>query len=187
MQHQMAFHSVPYQTKLLDAIDFERNQMTFSLLHRSTQYFPLGSQFKALDVSLDWTIVPLPDKINFHQQVGEMLYSEINRNAMTISKAKKLLEKSTVRLNQERANYRALHMQNKSFKQLIMKESVNPEDKIAFKSLLQSSQTKIQELRHKIKMSGSDRVQSKELSQVEKQKEILAKELIERNNEIVSL
>lgn len=70
----------------------------------------MGSQFKALDVSLDMEIFPLPNKINLHKKVGEMLYSDLNLNAMTINKVEKLLEKYEIRLNQERANSRALYM-----------------------------------------------------------------------------
>lgn len=91
-------------------MDLERNQMMFSLQHPLTQSLPSGSPLKALDVSMDFTSVPLLDKINFHRKVREMLYSDLNRNAMTISKAEKLLEKATTKLNQERSNSRALHM-----------------------------------------------------------------------------
>lgn len=54
-------------------------------------------------------------------------------------------------------------MQNESFKELIMKLGVNPKDKNYFEALLQISKIKIHELRHKLKMLGSDHVQSKEL------------------------
>ena len=55
-----------------------------------------------------------------------MLYSDLNRNATTISKAGKLQEKATTRLKQERANSISLHIQNDSFKELIVKFGVNP-------------------------------------------------------------
>lgn len=71
----MESHSVPYQTILLATMDLERNHMKFSLQHPLAQSLPSGSQFKALDVSWDLTSVPLPDKINFHEHVGGMLYS----------------------------------------------------------------------------------------------------------------
>lgn len=79
----------------------------------------------------------------FHKKVGEMLYSHLNRNVITISKAKKLLEKVETRLQQKRYNYIALHMNNESFKDLIMKFEVNLEDKVAFEALLHSSHTKV--------------------------------------------
>lgn len=107
-------------------MDLEKNQMNFSLHHPLPQSLSSNSQFKALDVSLYLTSVPLLDKINFHIHVGEILYIELNRNAMTISKDEKLLEKVTKMLKKERAKSKALHMQNESFKELIMKLGVNP-------------------------------------------------------------
>jgi len=41
-----------------------------------------------------------------------MLYSELSQNAMIIGKAEKLLEKAATKLKQEKANSRALHLQN---------------------------------------------------------------------------
>lgn len=164
MQKEMTSHSVPYHTRLLASLDLERNQMKFSLQHPLAQSLPSLSQLKALEISLDLTSVPLPYMINFHRKVWDMLYSELNRNAMTISKAEKLLEKATTRLKQERAESRSLHMQNESLKELIMKLGVNLEDKVAFEALLQSSKAKIQDLRQKLKMSASEHVKSKELA-----------------------
>lgn len=137
----MASHSVPYQTRMLATMDLERNHIIFSLQHPLPQYLPSGSHFKYLDVSLDLTSVPPPDKINFHGKVGEMLYSKLNRNIIFIKKSENMLQKDAPRLNQEKSNSRALHMQNEKFKDLLMKLGVNPEDKIAFEALLQSSQT----------------------------------------------
>ena len=97
------------------------------------------------------------------------------------------MEKAATRLNQEISNSKYLHMKNERFKELIVKLGVNPEDKITSEALLQRSQVEIHELRHRVKMLVIEHAQSKELAQVEEEKEILAKELIERNNEIVAL
>lgn len=98
MKQKLASNLVPYQTRLLASMDLKRNQMKFSLHQPLAQSLPSISQFKALDVSLDLSSAPLPDKINFHRKVGEMLYSEISRNDMTISKAENLLEKALMKL-----------------------------------------------------------------------------------------
>ena len=82
---------------------------------------------------------------------------------MIINKADKILEKATTRLKQGRANSRALHMQNESFKDNVAMLGVKPKDTIAFKDLLQISQIQIQELRHKLKMTSTEHDQSKQL------------------------
>ena len=62
---------------------------------------------------------------------------------MTISKAEKFPEKVAMRLKKEKSKYKSLHMENKSFKDLIMKLCVNPEDKMVVEALLQNSQKEI--------------------------------------------
>jgi len=55
---------------------------------------------------------PLQEKINLHRQVREMIYIELNKGALTINKAKILLENVTTKIKQEKANSRALRLQN---------------------------------------------------------------------------
>ncbi len=100
--------------------------MNFSLHHHLAQSLPSSSQFRTLDVSLDLTSVPFPDKFNFHREVGETFYSELSWNVMTISKDEMRLEKAAKKLKKETVNSRALHLQNESFKELILKLGVNP-------------------------------------------------------------
>lgn len=69
-----------------------------------------------------------------------------------------MLEKDATRLKQGRAKSRDIHMQNESFKKIVMKLGVNHEDKSYFEALLQISQTEIKESRHKLKMPSSEHV-----------------------------
>lgn len=68
-----------------------------------------------------------------------------------------------------------------------MKLRVNPKYNNDFEALLKRYQIEIQKLGDKMKMSGSEHVQSKDLAQVEEENDILAKDLIDRNNEILAL
>ena len=70
---------------------------------------------------------------------------------------------------------------------MIVKLRVNPEDKANVETIIQSSQVEIQDLRHKLKIPASEHMQSRELAQGEGEKEILAKDLIDKNNEVVAL
>ena len=134
---------------------------------------------------LDLGHVPLEDKVKFHKIFGEMLCNELSKNAITIDKAKKLLEKAATRLKQEKSNSRALNMQNASYKELIVKMGVDPVDITTIESLIKISQKEIQELRRKLKMPSSEHVQTQEISLVEAEKEILSQYIINRNNEII--
>jgi len=62
-----------YQAKLIFSMDMERNQLNFSLLHPSTQSLPTIPYFKMMNLSINVSDIPLPDKINPHKHVGEIL------------------------------------------------------------------------------------------------------------------
>lgn len=110
---------------------------------------PSRSKFKTFDVSLDMESIHLPEKINFHK---EILYIELNENALIISKEETLLEKFACRLKKEKENYHALNINNENLKDLVMKLGVNPKDRLVVDTLLKVSKIEIQELRHKLKM-----------------------------------
>ena len=112
MISQLASHSVPYQTKIFATMDLERNQMKFSLYRPSVQSIPFGPQFRTVDLSFDMANVPLQEKINLHREEWEMIYNELSKGALSINKAKKLLEKAATKIKHENENSRALHLQN---------------------------------------------------------------------------
>jgi len=78
-------------------------------------------------------------------------------------------------------------LQNEGFKELIIKLGVDPNDKAVIDTIIQGSQSMIQSLRQQLKIPASDDVQTNNLSQVESEKEILQKELIERKYEVLAL
>ena len=56
-------------------------------MHSVVQPFPSGPDFKTLDLSINVIDIPLPDKINLHRQAGEMLYSDLRKISLIVSKA----------------------------------------------------------------------------------------------------
>lgn len=58
-----------------------------------------------------------------------MLYKDINKNSITISKAKTLFEMASNRVKLEKANSKAFHIHNEGFNELIVKLGVNPKKK----------------------------------------------------------
>ena len=55
-----------------------------------------------------------------------MIYNDLSKWALTISTTKKLLEKATTKIKEEKVNSRALHLQNEGYKELIFKLGVDP-------------------------------------------------------------
>lgn len=98
-----------------------------------------------------------------------------------------MLEKAVNQLKLEKTNSRALNTQNEELKKLIVKIGVNPEDKIAVQKLLQGAETEIQVLRKKLKLPSIEHPMATEVAEVEKEKETLIQEILQRNEEVTKL
>lgn len=107
---------------------------------------------------------PLQDKLNLHIHAREMIYSEFSKGALTISKAKKVLEKVSTKVKHEKSNSKSIHLHNWGFKELVVKLGVDPNDKATIDAIIQGSHSEIQSLRHQLKMHASEHVQKKELA-----------------------
>jgi len=61
MATQLTTQTIPtYQMRLLFAMELERKQLKFSLMHPAIQSIPLGPDFKTLDLSINLADSPLP-------------------------------------------------------------------------------------------------------------------------------
>jgi len=69
-----------------------------------------------------------------------MIYNELSKGALTISKAQKLLEKETTKIKQEKANSRALPLQNQSYMEIFIKLGVDPSDNTTIDVIVKGSQ-----------------------------------------------
>jgi len=94
METQLAAQATPtYQTILLFVMDLERNALKLSLIHLVFQSLPSGTNFKTLDKSINVVDIPLLDKINFHGQAREILYSDLRKIYLIVTKVEKILDK----------------------------------------------------------------------------------------------
>lgn len=83
-------------------------------------------------------------------------------------------------MKHEKANSRALRIQNKEYNKLIIKQWVDPNDKEAIKTVLQNTKSEVKSLRNKLKIPGTKHDQTIELDQVENEKELLIGELVDK-------
>lgn len=89
------------------------------------------------------TSVPFQHKINLHRQEGEIIYSKLSEESLTISQVEKLLEKGATKRKQENANSRALHLQNESYKEMIIMLGVDPNDNSTIGSIVKGLQSEL--------------------------------------------
>jgi len=132
-----------YQTRLLSAMDLERNQLKLVFSYPSTLSVSSSSGFKTVNLIVDAREIPLPGKINLHSQTRELIYSELKKTSLDVNRVETLLEKVVTQLKLEKDNSRALVTQNEELKNMIIKIGVNPEDKSVVQKLLQGVETKV--------------------------------------------
>jgi len=118
-----------YHTRLLSAMDLERNQLKLSFSHPSALTISSSAGFKTVNLTVDAREIPLLDKINLHRQTRELIYSDLSKKSTAASKVEALLGKVVNQLKLEKENSRTLFTQNEELKKLIVKIRVNPKDR----------------------------------------------------------
>ena len=80
---------------------------------------------------MDVKKIPLWDKMNLHMQTGQLIVNDLSKTNATAVKTENMLAKVIKQCKMEKANARALRTQNEELKKIIMKISVDPNDKAA--------------------------------------------------------
>ncbi len=115
-----------YQTRLLSAMDLERNQLNLAFSNPYTVSVSYYSGFNTVNLIVDAREIPFPGKINLHSQIGELIYSELKKTSLVVNRAKNFLEKVVRQLKLEKDNSRASVPQNEELKNMIIKIGFNP-------------------------------------------------------------
>ena len=87
----------------------------------------------------------------------------------------------------EKANSRALSVQNEELKKIIMKIGVDPNDKAAVQKLMKSAEIEISTLRRKLKLPAAEHSMAAEVAEVEKEKEELRQQLLKKDEELTKV
>ena len=100
---------------------------------------------------MDVKKIPLLDKMNLHMQTGQLIVNDLTKTNATDVKAENMLAKLIKQFKMEKANSRALSVQNEELKTIIMKIGVDMNDKAAVQKLMKSAEIEISTLRRKLK------------------------------------
>ena len=76
-----------YHTKFVSIMDLERNQLRLSFSHPFALTVWSFVGFKTVNLTVNARKIPLPHKINLHRKTWELIYDDLSKTYMALSKA----------------------------------------------------------------------------------------------------
>ena len=110
-----------------------------------------------MEIRLDKIIIP--DKIQLHKQTSDIIYSDLLQAMIRIKKLQSLIDKLEIQLKHERVENKANAIQIKK----LQIDIVSFDNTQAVRRMLEEKDNALQVLRKKLKIPGSEHVQSSEL------------------------
>ena len=114
-----------------------------------------------MEVRLDK--ISVPDKIQFHKQTRDIIYSYLLHAIMKINKLQALVDKMEVQLKHEKVENKANLIQIKKLQSDVIRSGSEPKNAQVTKKILEEKDNTIQELKKKLKIPNSEHTQSPQL------------------------
>ena len=138
MEAQAEYQIALDQTRLLTAMDLEKDQFKISLSHPFDMSICSSNNFNTVNLTVDVKKILLLDKVNLHMQTCQLIVNDLTKMNVMALKAENMLGKVIKQLKLEKANSRALTIQNEELKNIIVKIGVDPNDRSVVHKILQS-------------------------------------------------
>ena len=123
--------------------------------------------------------VGIPDKINFHKQASEVLYSDLLRSYLSKIKLEENVIKLEEHIKRERATSKGWKTQAKKLEVDLVNLTSVPAEKKANKKLIEEKDKLIESLQKKLKGIPSDHPQTEEIIVIQAEKEQLSNEVLQ--------
>ena len=146
---------------MVSARDTERN--TFKLA--------MVSDKKVAEMELRLDKISVPDKIQLHKQTSDIIYSDLLQGMMRINKLQIFVDKLEIQLKHERVENKANTIQIKKLQGDIISSGNERDNTQAVRRMLEEKDNALQVLNKKLKIPGSEHVQSSELLALEEEKD----------------
>jgi FtsZ-binding cell division protein ZapB len=133
---------------------------------------------KVSEIKMHYENIVSPDKVKFHRNVSDMLYSDYLSLALKVARLTTYASKLDGQLKQEKVSSKAWMTQVKKL------ESEGPQ---GLKASLDEKDKMIQSLKKRLKMSPTDHPQTTELVALEQEKEIFRQEALDYKAKLLQL
>ena len=131
--------------------------------------------------------IPVPDMIHLHKQTGEVIYGDLRKVALKVSKLQSTQVKIENQLRQEKVENKVHQQQIKKLQgDLLAIDNEANKGEVTQKILTEKENT-IHLLKKKLEIPAMRLIQASELTELEKEKELLAKELSDSKEKLLKL
>ena len=165
-------------------MDLEKDQFGIALSHPTDMSIGSSKNFNTVNVIVDVKKISLMDKINLHMKTSQLIVNDLTKTNAMAMKVENMLGTVLKQLKLEKANARALTVQNDELKKIIVNIGVDPSDKTAVQKFMQSAEVEISTLRKKLKFPTGENSMVVEVAEVENEKEKLLQQLMQKYEEI---
>ena len=123
--------------------------------------------------------IPIPDMIHFHKQTSDILFTNLLKSTLKLSKLEVTKSKIENQLRQEKVENRAHQAQIKKLQEDIIAARGQVDKGQGMKKLSDEKENAIQLLKNKLKIPSTQLIEGPELAKIEKEKECLKNELMD--------
>ena len=130
-------------------------------------------------VKLQMDQVGIPDKVNFHKQASEILYSDLLKSYLSKIKLEEKVSKMEEQIKREKEASKGWKTQAKKLENDLIGAGSSTSDKKANKKLLDEKDKLIESLQKKLKGTPAEHPQTEEILVIQAEKESLNEEVLE--------
>ena len=157
------------KTSLISTQDAERNTLKFVMVS--------DKKVSEMEVKLDK--ISVPDKIQLHKQIGDVIYSALLHAIMKVNKLQSLVDKMKVQLKHEKVGNKANLIQIKKLQGDVVSLGNEPGNVQETKNLLEEKDNTIQVLKKILKIPNAEHAQSSELFTLQEEKDKIYQEMMD--------
>ena len=123
--------------------------------------------------------VGIPDKVNFHKQASEILYSDLLKSYLSKIKLVENVSNMEEQIKREKATSKGWKTQAKKLEGDLISSGSTPADKKSNKNLLDEKDKLIESLQKKLKGTPAEHPQTEEIVVIQAEKDQLSNEVLE--------
>ena len=161
--------------------------LTIKYPTRNVLNFALTEEEKVTEVKIQMDKVNIPDKIFFHKKTNEMLYYDLFHMSLNKNKLENKVDRLEKQLKKEKAMSRPWQTQVKTYENELIAARVQPKEKQSVKKSLDEKEKVIKSLKKQLKIPVTDHPQTKELVELQKERDDFEQETLNLKAKILQL
>ena len=129
----------------------------------NTLKIAIDDQVEGSQVRIQMDKIAIPDKINFHKQVSEVLYSDLLKSYLNKIELENKVAKLEEQVKREKVTSKGWKVQVKKLENDLISQGPKDKENKASKNLMDDKDRQIESLQKKLKMPVTDHPQTDEI------------------------